>query len=202
MSPRFNPDPTADKGSTFPAAEYFLTCTDVSSLDKDGNPLRTAKGDEKYILEMTVADGQYKGRKLWHTLPFIPAIKGENNGHGMTLKCLKAFGIDIESGEVDIEPELFMGKTIRAKVKIEPAKTVNGKTYDARNQIDRFLVVEDQSRVPPPAQSDTSFDTGAMEAERGQRQPAPAPVRQPAPAPAAQQTVGAGAARAKAPWRR
>jgi len=189
---KFTADPTQDKASTFPDGDYFLTCTDVQSMDKYGKPLRSKKnGYDQYILEMTVSDGPYKNRKLWHYLTFIPAVPGVNNGHGMALRCLHAFGLPYE-GEIVVEPDMFIDVTVRAKVAVEQ----NDAQYDPKNVIKKFYVVDDDSnRLPPPPPAETGtpkwVDEGTADGSRRAQAEKTAPTPMPAQA-----------VRAKAPWRR
>lgn len=189
----FRADPTQDKGMTFPDGEYFLNCTDVQDTNKDGEELFSKKsGHKQYILEMTVSEGPYKGRKLWHYLTFIPPVAGENNGHGMVLKCLKSFGLPFDGDldfDTDLHPSKFKGQTVRAKVAIEQ----NDIAYEPKNVIKRFLVVGDPSRVPPAPEAAGDFDAEALEKEaQARKAPAPAPAKAAAAAPV----------KSKAPWRK
>lgn len=190
MPPVINPDPSADKSSPIPAGDYFLQVTDVTSTDKEGNTLKSKKnGYEMFILEMTVVGGKFAGRVFPHWLVFIPPVKGVNNGHGMTLRALKALGYDIESGPVDVQPDELgrRAPTVHAKVTVDPGgpnPNKPGKNYDPSNKIDRFYVQEDES------------PRGESEAEA---EPAPQPSAKPNPEPVA--AAAGGAKKAKAPWR-
>ena len=182
---RFRGDANADRSSTYPEGDYFLKCVDVQDTDKGGQPLKSKKkGYDQFILEMAVEGGQYNGRRLWHYLTFIPAVDGENNGHGMVLRCLHAFGIPYD-GEIDVEPHMFKDQTIRAKVVVEQ----NDPKYDPKNVIKKFYVTDDAARKPghtdqePPPEDEPPYEPGSEGTPPEQREPA-----KPAP-------------KAKAPWR-
>lgn len=184
---QFQGDASADRGSTFPGDDYFLTCVDVQDKDKDGKALKSKKkGYDQFILEMAVAEGQpYANRRLWHYLTFIPAVKGENNGHGMALRCLHAFGIPFE-GNIDVTPEMFKGVTVRAKVVIEQ----NDPQYDPKNVIKKFYITDDQPQQPA---AKPAYEPGADE---------PAPSEQLTRQTEQKPPPAAPAQKARAPWRR
>ncbi len=184
-------DATADRGSTYPGGDYFLECVDVQDKDKEGNPLKSKKaGHDQFILEMAVADGPYKGRRLWHYLTFIPAVKGENNGHGMALRCLHAFGIPFE-GNIDVVPKMFMGVTVRAKVIVEQ----NDPQYDPKNAIKKFYISDDQAERPAEK---PAYEPGA-EPGQSSREPEPSEKSTRQAEPAASSPAPR---KARAPWRR
>ena len=192
---RFQGDATADRGSTYPGGDYFLKCVDIQAKDKHGNDLKSKKGHDQFILEMMVADNQpYAGRRLWHYLTFIPAVKGENNGHGMALRCLHAFGIPFE-GEIEVDPSQFMGVTIRAKVVIEQ----NDPKYDPKNVIKKFYISEDQ---PEQTADKPPYEPGVEQGQHSTQTPPPPESEETEPEPAASKPAARPAARAKAPWRR
>ncbi len=149
---KFKGNAKSDTSNVFPEDEYFLTCTHVQDKDKEGNPLKSKAGNDMWILEFSVSEGPQKDRKLWHYLVFIPEGLP---GHGMPLKCLKAFGIDPE-GETDILPEHLLNVTIKAKVKIEQKDD-----YDPANRIAKFFT------------PDSLMKPGATEAEAGSAQEPP-----------------------------
>lgn len=172
---KFNADNTQNKATPFPAGEYLLKCVDIQTLDKNGEELRSKKsGNPMWVLEFDVASGPCEGRKLWHYLNWIPAVAGVNNGHGMALRCLHAFGLPHE-GEIDIEPEMLIDKTVSADVAIEQ----NDPKYDPKNTIKKFHVHDDE---PEPAER-------AQEPARAAAAPKPA-------------HAAATAVKARAPWRR
>lgn len=206
MGINFIGDPTADTGLTFPEGNYFLTCVGVQDADKDGNQLRSKKGYDMFVLELVVTTGPQEGKRIWHYLPFIPAIPGTNNGHGMTLRTLKAFGVPFDGSKL-IEPSDFTDKVVHAHVVVEQ----NDPKYDPKNVIKKFLTVDDPSKVPPPHQAEpqgdgTDFSPEALE-EQERQAAAAKPPAQAAPAKPTPAAAGAGkpavpTQRAKAPWRR
>jgi hypothetical protein len=134
-------DASSDKGSTFPEGDYYLKCTDVTSLDKTGNQLKSKKsGNPQFILEMSVSEGQYTNRKIWNYLTFIP--KGQP-GHGMVLRCLHAFGLP-HDGPVKVKPADFIDVVVKARVTVEESVG-----YDPKNVIKKFYVPEGEEQREP-----------------------------------------------------
>lgn len=182
---RFKGDQKSDPNSTYPADDYFLTCTHVQDRDKEGNPLKSKKGNDMWVLELTVAEGPHKDRKQWHYLVWLPAGAP---GHGMTLKALKAFGIDPE-GDNDILPEHLLNVMVKARVGIQESAG-----FDPKNVVEKWFTPTDLAKPAASAASReaeagsaqepdeaTSFDPAKLEKES---QAAAAKAAAPAPAAA------------------
>ena len=183
---RYRGEASSDPSACFPKEDYFLTCTNVQDKDKEGNPLKSKKGNDMWILELTVAEGPHKDRKLWHYLVWLLAGAP---GHGMTLKCLKAFGIDPE-GDNDILPEHLLNLTVKATVGIDDKDS----QYEPKNVIVKW---HNPGELKKPG--DTSFNTEELEKAgqggqtalasvppaQAQPQAAATPAQAPAPAQAA-----------------
>ena len=128
-----------------PDDKYLLTVTAVT--DK-----MTAKGWNMARLELTVAEGIYENRKLWHNVTFIPAYddRGEKQkGHGMCVHACHAFGLEFD-GDVDFDTQEFKGKSAYAKVGTEKREW-QGKEI-VENKIISF-VTEDQEVTSPASQN-------------------------------------------------
>lgn len=136
---RFKGNAASDPNSVYPADDYFLTCTHVQDKDKEGNPLKSKKGNDMWVLELTVAEGPHQNRKQWHYLVWLPAGAP---GHGMTLKALKAFGIDPE-GDNDIEPNQLLNVTVKAKVDIQESAG-----YEPKNVVGKWYVPDGEGTKP------------------------------------------------------
>lgn len=139
---KFRGSAASDPSSVYPAGDYFLTCTHVQDKDKDGHPLKSKAGNDMWVLELTVAEGEHKDRKQWHYLVWLLA---GTPGHGMALKALKAFGIDPE-GDNEILPEHLLNVTVKAAVKIQPAED----GYDAKNVVGKWYVPGELSKPAAP----------------------------------------------------
>lgn len=154
---RYRGDQSSDPGGTFPKDDYFLTCTGVQDKDKHGQDLVSSKGNDMWVLEMTVAEGPFQNRKLWHYLVWLaPGAPG----HGMTLKALKAFGIDPE-GEADYHPNHLLNITVKANVDIQQSdgyepKNVIKKWYTPE-EIRKPGIEEGDAQEPADNGGDTSF---------------------------------------------
>jgi hypothetical protein len=141
----------------------------VQDKDKHDQPLRSKKGNDMWILEFSVSDqGPYENRKIWHYLVFLPAGA---SGHGMPLKCIKAFGWDPE-GENEILPKHLKGVTVKALVGIQEG---TDEYPDPKNQIVKFFTPPGElQRIPMDdggdnggsgPTGDTQFDPSKLEAE-------------------------------------
>src|SRR5689334_16274549 len=83
-----------------PAGAYLVTITGVE--EKTGK-----ESGLPYInWELTVADGEFSGRKLWLMTSLAPkALFGLQN-------LLKALEVDVSTEEMDIEPSDYVGHSI------------------------------------------------------------------------------------------
>jgi hypothetical protein len=170
----FTADAASDTGLNFAGKGLYLKCDDVQSLAKDGSPLRTKKGDPMFVLEMVNLEGPDAGKRLWHYLCFIPAGKP---GHGLALKCLKAFGLPCE-GAIRVKPTDFVDRTIKVDVEIEQSNP----QFDPKSVIKKFHTVEAEEEQREPATTSTGLAPGVTPASQGLKAPAAAPVaRKPLP---------------------
>jgi hypothetical protein len=140
---RITGNAASDPSGSFPEEDpCFIECTFVQTKDQFDNDLKTKeKGYPYWTLELTVTEGQSKGRKMWHNLIFIPPGMP---GHGMALRCLHAFGLPHE-GEIDIEPDDFYRRTASAAVAVETYKS------KPRNVIARWHTPEETSETQSAA---------------------------------------------------
>lgn len=194
---RYQGSAASDPGSTFPEGDYYLECTAVQDKDKEGNDKKSKNGNDMWVLELTVKEGEFAGRKVWHYLVWLPAGAP---GHGMTLRAIHAFGHDPE-GDNDYTPDHFLNVTVKAFVKIDPAKD----GYQASNKIGKWYVPEgeaaptgaDGGSAAEPEGGDTSFEPPAEEKElaaagAGPKTGARPAAAKPAPAAAAKPAAGGG----------
>lgn len=172
---RYTGNAASDPNSTFPIGEYFLTCTHVQDKDEEGNDLVSKSGNNMWILEFTVSEGPHKDRKMWHYLVWLKAGKP---GHGMTLKSLKAFGIDPE-GDNDILPQHLLNVTVKCDVKIDEG---DGQ-FDPKNVVRKWhnpgelskpgtVATDEEAGTAQEPDEATSFDP--KELEKPAPKPAPA----------------------------
>lgn len=103
----FSADATEQAGNyqPLPDDEYVLKCDECEHV---------MTSTKKHMLKLTllVDEGPFIGRKVWTNIVFNP--KGEN-GHGLTVQALKAFGFEYD-GDMEIDPDEWVGKTCRAKL--------------------------------------------------------------------------------------
>ena len=159
-------DPTEvpeDERSFEPMPEGDYVCQIVES-----DVVQTAKGGDMLKLTLEVVEGPFSNRKVWDQLNIRNANpQAQSIAHRALADICTAVGV----GAITDSEELHF-KPFVAQLKIEPARTVNDKTYDARNGVKKYKARGSQA----PAQGRA------------------APAR---PAPAAQAARGATGAR---PW--
>ena len=144
-------DGTQERGSfqPIPDGDYVLTVTKV----EDG---KARSGKDKTTLELTIDDGQYARRKIWHSLTWIPV--GEK-GHGIAIHALHAFGLD-HDGDVDFDTQDFLGRSAKANVVTEEYE---GKS---NNKIGYFYTEDNASQAAPKngsAKDQTKAKNGKVE---------------------------------------
>lgn len=137
---KFTGNAKSDPNSCFAVGDRYLTCTYVQYKDEHGKPLKSKANNDMWILELTVAEDPDKNRKMWHYLVWLKAGAG---GHGMTLKCLKAFGLDPE-GENDIQPDHLLNVTVKAFVKIDESEG-----YEPKNVIGKWFSPDELVKPAP-----------------------------------------------------
>jgi hypothetical protein len=175
----FTPDTIdgADSFEPLPAGWYAVGIEDAE--------LKTTKaGTGKFIkLEMSVIDGQYKGRKLFHN---INIVNPNQQAADIGIRDLARLGKAIGLMSINDTAQLI-DSMVQVKLKVEAADEEKG--YDAGNAITGFKAMD--SAKPTTTAS-------AAPAPRAQQQElAPAA----APAPAAPKTAPAASAPArKRPW--
>jgi hypothetical protein len=102
-----------------PAGYYDLQIYDYEEQrSKDGDPL--------VVVHFEVVDhAKYNGRKVrYHNVAFLPKDK---SGAGIAIHFLKTIGQPWQ-GKFDVSPDNWIGKRIRAEVKI---REYQGKQYNA-----------------------------------------------------------------------
>jgi len=117
-----------------PAGKYIVAITD-GKVKKCG-PGAKNPGKPYYNLEYTVQpeNKTHVGRKLFdNVMLFSPALYSLSN-------LMKALGVDINQGDFVVPkiPDL-LGQKFMARVRIQPAREVDGKTYDARPEVKGYF---------------------------------------------------------------
>ncbi len=107
----------------FPAGNYNVAIT-------DGEVKPTADGSgQRFAFELTVLEGDFKGRKVWDGLN----IKNKNpQAQEIAHQQLSAICHAVGVIKITNVGEL-LNKPFEAKIGFEGARTVEDKTYDARN---------------------------------------------------------------------
>lgn len=151
----FNYDTTGvkEKGAfdPVPEADYFLKIG-KKEVKKSGT------GHPMVNVELTVSEGEFVGRKMWHNVTFMPK---DMKGAGMAKHWLHAIGQPYE-GKITVEPMDWEG-VIKAKVGIEEYKGKN------QNTLKEIYIPEGESSAsglagePAPAEKAAAKTAGGEE---------------------------------------
>jgi hypothetical protein len=140
----YDPD-AAPAGNTdpFPEGEYEMELT-----ESDVVPTKAGNGK---LLKYTarVVSGDFESRLVWGQINLQNTNpQAQEIGQREFSALRHAVGVLAPNDTQDLHFRAF-----KAKVVVEPAKTVNGKDYGPRNSIKRFIYEEDgnTSAPPPPA---------------------------------------------------
>jgi hypothetical protein len=117
-----------------PSGWYKVNISDVELRES-----KSAKNNGKpyYSFEFTIAEGDHEGRKV-----FTNAMLWDGALYSI-VQIMTALGYEVEAGELEIpEPDDFLGQELMAKVVITPARKVDDKEYDARNDTKGFRSIE------------------------------------------------------------
>ncbi len=146
-------DATKETGdfSPVPDGEYVLACTGVQ--DKT-----TQTGRDMVNLELTVEDGEFKGRKLWTNVTMIP--DGEP-GHGMMVHALHAFGMPFD-GDLDFETEEFKGRCAKANVVQATYTDAKSGQVKSKNEVKNWITENHGSAAPQKADVQSSIAAGKL----------------------------------------
>lgn len=105
--PRIDFDTIEDAKGFEPVPEGAYLCR-VDSIKESV----TRGGDEMWALRLAITTGPYAGRLVFDNLPFSP--KGLKR---VKLFC-SALGLDT-AGEIELTPDLLIGRTCRVEVRVE-----------------------------------------------------------------------------------
>jgi len=120
---------------------------------------KSQKGHPQVNVELEITDGKYVGKKLWHTVTFMPAVtNGEPTpGAGISKHFLHAIGEPYE-GKVMVAPERWYGRKFSAYLETEGY--TDGKGKPRNKNVIRELHIEET-----PNQPVTPYAEGAKAAE-------------------------------------
>ena len=142
-----------NKGGNFSAAPRGIYTVQIAdhSVDKKTTGGKNP-GTPCTVFTCEIADqGEWFGKKLWHTVTWIARGSGEkaNPGHGMAVHFLHAVGMPYD-GALDFEESDFQGRSFRALLEVETYETVkDGKTYTNEKNVVRDLYTDNN---PEPAE--------------------------------------------------
>ncbi len=109
--PVFDFDGVPEAVGFAPLDGQYLACVTSIDQERDGQPLKTDKGDPKWNVGFTVASGERSGGRFWGDWIF-PSVTGNARLMGALKRvCKHVAGVAVD-GEVDIQPDLFLGKFV------------------------------------------------------------------------------------------
>lgn len=126
-----------------PAGIYEIKIADATDIDKEGNPLKSKKSGcpmVKCRLEIVNAQ-EWTGTTFWHYVTFMPKSQ---RGATMAVQFLKTIG-EPWDGSIDVDPSAWLGRTFKAKVKLE--KDQQGVD---RNSIAYLISAPEESKEDAP----------------------------------------------------
>ena len=134
------PPPPQTSFEPMPVGDYIGVCTEFECNDNGKGIIAN--------LKFQIIDGEHQNRIVWQSLPIThESEKAQSFGQSMLAEWCDALGVDkgnLSSGEP------LMNKPVGIKLKIEPSREYNGKTYAARNQIAKFLSTDKVGVSPAP----------------------------------------------------
>jgi hypothetical protein len=157
-------------GNKFPAAPrgvYWLQVTDVSDGLKTSHEAKNP-GVSKTQFVLEIADGEYVGTKVWHTVTWIPRGKGEKAtpGHGMAVHWLHACKMKFD-GQFDFDEQDFLEEghcMVRALLEVEQYQSKDGKYTNEKNVIAQVYTENHPEPAELPAASKARATVGVTSA--------------------------------------
>lgn len=126
----FDPNDVPEDERSFepmPAGDYNCQITDSEIVE-------TKTGGEMLKLTLEVIDGPFANRKVWDNLNIRNANpQAQQIAHRALADLCAACGTGPISDSEDLHYKPFI-----AVLKVEPARTVGDRTYDARNGVKRY----------------------------------------------------------------
>jgi hypothetical protein len=130
-----------------PAGKYHVAVTDISLKESQSEK---NKGKPFWAMEYTVQGGQYENRKIWsNVMLFSPALFSLS-------QMMKAVGLEVSEGQMKVPAaKWWLGKEFVVRVVITPPREVNGKSYDARNDVKAYYPLQDGAAVTKNQQANS-----------------------------------------------
>lgn len=119
----------------------------VGNAPKDIEETQSRNGDPMVIFYSYIANGPYQGKRVRHSIVFLPA---DSNGAGFAKKMLKSLGQPCE-GNITVNPNNWRGKEFIARVGKDEN---NGKVYNTFETAETWA-----------ANDDTAPELGAIKEE-------------------------------------
>jgi len=138
MSFKWNaPDEEYKSFTPAPEGDYTLEITGAEEKEsKKGSPMAN--------VALEISEGEYKGKKLWHNVTFLP--KSET-ASGIAKHFLHAIG-EPHDGKVDVDMGNWKGKMLKVHLIISEYIDKNGKPKK-KNEIQEIFVEEEKNEEVP-----------------------------------------------------
>lgn len=170
--------PANDAPTTFdliPAGLYKAICVE-GNIEEKQHPDGTVR---EVVFKFQILEGAHANRFIWQRYSVShPSAKAQEFARSMIGSFAHALSLDSVTS-----PHELLNKPLGIKVKIDGERTVGGKTYSARNQVNGYCSIEQvdgtvekpqvaASASAPPASAATSAPPAASApAPTGKRMP-------------------------------
>lgn len=158
----------AQLGASFDATAHDTSPREFENIPEDDYDLEveaseikdTTDGTGKRLaLTFRVLSGEYENRKIFGGINIVnKSAQAQEIGQKELASLCRAVGLTV----IEDSEELHF-KAFRAKVGLSKARTVNGKTYDPRNEIKRYYYPDEgdvpESKPAPAANPSTARST-------------------------------------------
>jgi hypothetical protein len=170
----------AGEYTPLPEGVYAVICTEFDVETKNNQKGDLVTGAK---VKFQVIEGQYAGRKIsdYFIIMHSGSAMAQDIGQRRLRSWCDALGIapTLESAEP------LLHKPVKAKVKIDPTRTVGDKTYNAQNRIETFFAADSASAAAPVAAQVIRPAVATVPAARPAAAAPAAPATMPAATPKA-----------------
>lgn len=138
---------TKESGDFIPApkGDYSLKIIEV----KEG---MTKNNDKNAIVKLVITEGQYANTLVWHNVSFI---QPGNPGAGISKHWLHSIGQPFE-GDIEIEPQNWVGIVIFATLDIEDYPNRNNETKQ-KNVIKKVISVKEETQTESQGEEEIPY---------------------------------------------
>jgi len=127
-----------------PPGDYTLKIVEAEEA-------KTRNGDPMVKVKLQIADGQFKGKNVWHNVAFLPK---DSPGAGISKHWLKVIG-QPHDGPVIVRPGAWIGARLGAGLNVEEYESAKG-PRKKNTIVDIWPLTEATARTPEPMAAATS----------------------------------------------